>query len=83
MEEGAISKSPMRRILITGPESTGKSELSGALAEKYGGVSIPEFARGYIENIGRPYLYCDVVHIAEIQYKEYETTGKEHAWIFF
>jgi len=73
----------MRRILITGPESTGKSELSTALAAKYGGVAIPEFARGYIENLERPYQYGDIEQIAEIQYKEYATLSEDYTWVFF
>ena len=73
----------MKRILITGPESTGKSELSLELASQFGGISIPEFARGYIENLDRPYSYSDVEHIAKKQSEEYDHVNQETNWIFF
>jgi NadR type nicotinamide-nucleotide adenylyltransferase len=55
------------RIVITGPESTGKTELAQSLAEKWGTVWIPEYARSYVEQLGRPYDYDDVVRIARYQ----------------
>jgi len=36
------------RIAVVGGESTGKSTLSRALAERLGGVHVPEFARDYL-----------------------------------
>lgn len=57
----------INRIVITGPESTGKTELAQALAEKFDTVWIPEYARHYIENLDRPYDYDDVVQIARYQ----------------
>ncbi len=38
------------RILITGPECTGKSSLALAISEKLGLSLIPEYARTYLEN---------------------------------
>ena len=55
------------RIILTGPESTGKTMLCIQLAEKYGGELIPEYAREYILQLGRKYTYYDVLHIAEKQ----------------
>jgi nicotinamide riboside kinase len=55
------------RIVITGPESTGKTELAKVLAKKQNGDWIPEYARQYVENLDRPYNYDDVVHIARYQ----------------
>jgi len=54
-------------VVISGPESTGKSELSLALANKLGTVFVPEYARQYIENLNRKYTYFDVEAIAEFQ----------------
>ena len=54
-------------IVISGAESTGKTSLAGFLAGHYGVDYIPEYARGYIENLGRPYIYDDVEHIAQRQ----------------
>jgi NadR type nicotinamide-nucleotide adenylyltransferase len=57
----------IRRIVITGPESTGKTELAQALAEKLNSPWIPEYARQYVENLDRPYNYNDVIQIAKYQ----------------
>lgn len=72
----------MKRILITGPESTGKSQLARALAHHYEGHVIPEYAREYISALGRPYLYRDVEHIALRQLEDYERSSNA-PWIFF
>ncbi len=60
----------MLKIAIVGPESTGKSELSIALASHFGGNYVPEFARTYVEKLDRNYLYEDVVFIAQKQIEE-------------
>lgn len=57
----------IHRIVVTGPESTGKTELAQALAEKLNSVWIPEYARQYVENLDRPYNYDDVIQIAQHQ----------------
>lgn len=54
-------------IVVTGPESTGKSTLSAQLAESYGGELVPEYARSYVENLKRPYTFSDVETIARRQ----------------
>lgn len=72
----------MRRILITGPESTGKSELAQALSHFYGGLTVSEYARDYISTLGRSYLYKDVEQIALKQVEEYEVSIHPQ-WIFF
>ena len=57
----------IKRIVITGAESTGKTTLAGQLALHYKTVWIPEYARDYVEKLGRKYNYNDVVHIARKQ----------------
>lgn len=54
-------------IAITGPESTGKSWLTKQLATHYGTVSVPEYARRYIDELNRPYRYEDIELIAKTQ----------------
>jgi NadR type nicotinamide-nucleotide adenylyltransferase len=56
-----------KRILILGPESTGKSTLAEALARHYGDPWVPEVAREYLEQLGRPYVYADLVLIGKAQ----------------
>lgn len=57
----------MKRIVVIGPESTGKSSLSQQLAAYYKTEWVPEFARGYLETLGRPYEQEDLWHIAQGQ----------------
>ncbi|PKP11932.1 MAG: ATPase [Bacteroidetes bacterium HGW-Bacteroidetes-4] len=54
-------------IVITGPESTGKTELAAQLAQNLNCRWIPELSRDYIANLGRPYQYADVERIARLQ----------------
>ena len=61
------------RIAVTGPESTGKSMLTQQLAESFGTVWVPEFAREYIDNLGRPYIEEDILEIAKGQLDREET----------
>ena len=57
----------IKRIVIIGPESTGKSTLTRQLAHRFHTVAIEEYARPYLENIDRPYNEADLLHIAKGQ----------------
>lgn len=57
----------MKKIVITGPESSGKTTLAARLAEHFGTVWVPEFARQYLDSLGRPYLEADLLDIARGQ----------------
>jgi NadR type nicotinamide-nucleotide adenylyltransferase len=57
----------MKRIAITGPESTGKSTLSAQLASRYQTVWVPEYAREYLTRLDRPYTIDDLLAIAKGQ----------------
>ena len=56
-----------KRIVITGPESTGKSYLTKALAKHFKGEYVEEFAREYINRMDRPYNENDLLEIAKGQ----------------
>lgn len=56
-----------KRILILGPESTGKSTLAEALASHFSEPWVPEVAREYLEQLGRPYDYADLALIGKAQ----------------
>jgi NadR type nicotinamide-nucleotide adenylyltransferase len=58
------------RVVITGPECTGKSTLSERLAEYFDTAFVPEYAREYVQRLGRKYNYDDIVHIAETQLEQ-------------
>jgi len=45
----------MKKIVITGPESTGKSDLTKFLSNHYQCSGVEEYSREYISNINRPY----------------------------
>ncbi|MEA3445583.1 MAG: ATP-binding protein [Bacteroidota bacterium] len=79
-----IEKNRIRKIVITGAESTGKTELAKGLAEHYNSVWVPEFARQYIETLNRPYNYHDVELIAKKQIlSEEKIKEKAHDIIFY
>jgi len=56
-----------RKIVVIGPESTGKSTLSAGLADALGTVWNPEYARFYLDAISRPYTEEDLLLIARGQ----------------
>jgi len=78
MEENPEGSGGIKKIAILGPESTGKSELSKALAEHFNTVWVPEYARRYIDNLGRPYNKSDLKKIANGQI-QLEDSQLEHA----
>ena len=55
------------RICLTGPESTGKTELAISLARELGTPWVPEFAREYAETRGNDLSAADVEPIARGQ----------------
>ena len=57
----------MRKVVITGPESSGKTTLFNAIEEKFGIAGVPEFARVYIDQLDRPYVQGDLIEIANGQ----------------
>ncbi len=71
------------RIVITGAESTGKTLLAEALASHFNVEWIPEYARGYVEKLHRPYVINDVEHIARKQIEAMQNTGAAGTLVFF
>jgi len=57
------------KIVILGPESTGKTLLAKYLAKYYKTKYLPEYARFYVEKLDRKYNYKDVVFIYKKQLK--------------
>ena len=57
----------MKKIVIIGPESTGKSILCEQLAQHYNTLWCPEFAREYLLTNGTEYTYDDLLNIARGQ----------------
>jgi NadR type nicotinamide-nucleotide adenylyltransferase len=58
---------PLKKIVVIGPESTGKSALCALLAQHYGTVWCPEYARLYLEEKGSAYTAETLLTIAKGQ----------------
>lgn len=54
------------KIVVTGPESTGKSAICRKLAEEFGVIHVPEFARIYLEKEGPEYDFDLVSKMARL-----------------
>jgi len=57
----------MKKIVFTGPESSGKTTLSKHLSEILEIGWVPEYARQFLHDLGRPYQKEDLVSIAQGQ----------------
>ena len=57
----------MKKIVIIGPESTGKSTLCQQLASYYQTLWVPEFAREYLLALRKQYTFEDLLIIAKGQ----------------
>jgi nicotinamide riboside kinase len=57
----------IKKFVIIGPESTGKSTLCSQLAEHYKTLWVPEYAREYLLKKGTDYAYDDLLTIAKGQ----------------
>src|SRR5665213_2884464 len=76
----------IKKIVVIGPESTGKSTLCEKLAEHYNTLWVPEYAREYLEKNGTEYSYEDLLTIAkgQIELEErvsgigYQVSGKSN-----
>lgn len=57
----------MKKVVVIGPESTGKSTLCEQLANYYKTSWVPEYAREYLLQHGTNYSYDDLLTIAKGQ----------------
>jgi NadR type nicotinamide-nucleotide adenylyltransferase len=73
----------MQKIVITGPESSGKTVLTNWLAKEFNGIQVLEYARDYLDGISRPYTYEDLYQIAVGQIALEEQGAKLASdWLF-
>lgn len=59
--------SPLKKIVVIGPESTGKSSLCEQLSSHFNCSWCPEYAREYLLKHGMNYNYDDLLTIAKGQ----------------
>jgi NadR type nicotinamide-nucleotide adenylyltransferase len=62
-----------QKIVVIGPESTGKSTLSFSLAHALDTVWVKEYARAYLERLNGPYTSEDLLQIAKGQLESEDT----------
>jgi nicotinamide riboside kinase len=55
------------KIVVTGPESSGKSTVTKQISEVLGCSFCPEFARFYLQDLGRNYTFVEVATMANGQ----------------
>ena len=67
----------IKKIVIIGPESAGKSTLCEKLASHYQTLWVPEYAREYLEKHGTDYVYEDLLTIAKGQIESEERIGRQ------
>lgn len=63
----ASSRTALQRICLFGPESTGKSVLASRLADHFGAIVVPEFARRYLVQERGACRLSDILEIAKGQ----------------
>jgi NadR type nicotinamide-nucleotide adenylyltransferase len=56
-----------RKVCVIGPECTGKTVLSEALAARLNTVWVEEYARAYLNRLKTPYVEADLVKIGHGQ----------------
>lgn len=62
----------IKKVVVIGPECTGKSDLSEFLANHFNTVWVKEYAREYLDNLPRPYEIGDLTEIARGQIRAEE-----------
>ncbi|GJM28086.1 MAG: hypothetical protein DHS20C17_07210 [Cyclobacteriaceae bacterium] len=63
----------MKKIVVIGPESTGKTTLTKQLADYFGCPLVEEYARFYLSQLDRPYNQEDLLKIAQGQLASEDT----------
>jgi HTH-type transcriptional regulator, transcriptional repressor of NAD biosynthesis genes len=66
-----------KRVVVYGPESTGKTTLAARLAEHYQTVWVPEYARAYLDAKGAWVEYGDIPIIARGQIQTEEALARQ------
>lgn len=73
----------MIKIVLTGPESSGKSTLAQQLAAHYDAPCLSEYSRRFLAQLERPYVEKDLVDIAQGQLAQEEAIAITKPPLFF
>lgn len=68
----------MKKIVVIGPESTGKSVLCEQLAQHYKTAWVPEYAREYLLKKNSTYHFDDLLEIAKGQLESENRISEKH-----
>ena len=67
----------MLKIIISGPESSGKTYLAENLSKYYKINYTNEYARDYLNNLDKKYNKEDLLNIAKIQFENEKENSKK------
>lgn len=73
----------LRKIAITGPESSGKTQLAEELAQHFGANWVPEYAREYLSGRTESYSIDNILSIAKGQLKWEEKMAQSSSNLLF
>lgn len=77
----AVEKPRSLKIVLTGPESSGKTKLANSLSKYFKMPFVPEYAREYLNKKNKKYDLSDLLKINETQTKlQKETDGEIVFW---
>jgi HTH-type transcriptional regulator, transcriptional repressor of NAD biosynthesis genes len=78
-----VRRALVRRVVLLGGESTGKSTLAAALADRFGTGWVPEYGRELWDLRGGALRFDDMVAIAREQVvREEAALGEANGWLF-
>jgi NadR type nicotinamide-nucleotide adenylyltransferase len=73
----------IKRIALIGPESTGKTTLCSDLSEHFHTRWVPEYSRGFVEQLNRLYTLQDIEYCTKKQLEqEYELLKTANQFLF-
>jgi NadR type nicotinamide-nucleotide adenylyltransferase len=73
----------VRRVVVSGPESTGKTTLCQNLARHFGTVWVPEWARGHLDFLGRGPVWEDFPRIVRAQRASEDALARQAYRVLF
>jgi NadR type nicotinamide-nucleotide adenylyltransferase len=81
--EASKSGHRVKRVVVCGPESTGKTTLCRQLAEHFGTVWVPEYVRGYLDRKQAPCEASDLPLIARGQIASEDELARQARGVLF